>query len=217
MCTSIQNFFFDLDGTLVDSAPGIEFSVRAALAELGFDNSSANLRALIGPPIRIILQRLIGPAAEPQLDALESAFRRSYDSEGWRKTECYARVEQTLRNLSIRGCVLFVVTNKPRLATERILEKCGIRPLFREVLTRDAGQGFCSKRDMLCHLLQRYGLHAAACLMVGDTREDCDAANEAGMPAALVLHGYGQPAPRNRCRLLGSLAELVDAEERGAP
>src|ERR1041385_7217811 len=145
MRKSVRNYFFDLDGTLVDSAPGIALSVRAALAALRFPPPREEVRGLIGPPIRSILSRLAGPLDPAQLDALERAFRDSYDSAGWRQAGCYEGVPQMLRSLREAGKSLFLVTNKPIRAATRILEMQGIRTCFTEVLARDSAPGFASK------------------------------------------------------------------------
>jgi len=70
---------FDLDGTLIDSLPGIEFSIRAAMAQCGVRLKDIDLRSIIGPPIRVILGKL-AETADSDLIELEGAFRRSYDS-----------------------------------------------------------------------------------------------------------------------------------------
>ncbi len=59
-----RNVLFDLDGTLIDSLPGIEFSVDCALAECSLPPRRRELRPLIGPPIRAIFSQLLGRAAE---------------------------------------------------------------------------------------------------------------------------------------------------------
>jgi len=134
---------FDLDGTLLDSLPGIEYSARAAFAECGLAIGEIELRTLIGPPIRTILAKMAladttGGLSEEQLDRLVQAFRASYDSEGWRRTPHYAGAAELLRELCAQGKRLFVVTNKPRPISLRILEAGGTLGLFEEVVTRDS-------------------------------------------------------------------------------
>jgi phosphoglycolate phosphatase len=86
---SFRHAIFDLDGTLIDSLPGIAWSVGEALALCGLRPLTADLKPLIGPPIRSILAAVTGLGDAPSLDRLERAFRASYDAEGWRKTTCY--------------------------------------------------------------------------------------------------------------------------------
>jgi phosphoglycolate phosphatase len=79
----LQAALFDLDGTLVDSLPGIAFSVDAAIAESGLPVRRTDLRPLIGPPIREIFRQLLPQADALHLSSLEAAFRTSYDTGGW--------------------------------------------------------------------------------------------------------------------------------------
>jgi phosphoglycolate phosphatase len=183
----------DLDGTLLDSLPGIEFSARAAFAECGLTMGEVELRGLIGPPIRAILSRMgERELSESELDALEGAFRVSYDSEGWRMTPHYAGAAEALRKMKEQGTRLFVVSNKPRHISVRILEAEGTLGLFDEVVTRDSREpGFTGKVEMMRYLLQKWEITPEESLMVGDTIEDAEAACEVGTQFCLMTHGYG--------------------------
>ena len=110
---SLRHSIFDLDGTLVDSLPGITWSVEQALALCGLPPLAVDLKPSIGPPIRSILAGVTGLRDAPSLDRLERAFRASYDAEGWRKTACYEGAPDMLRRLRAGGIGLWVVTNKP--------------------------------------------------------------------------------------------------------
>src|SRR5205823_5753754 len=188
----VRAVLFDLDGTLVDSLPGIEFSVDCSLAECNGPQQHRDLRPLIGPPIRSILQQLAPDADNQQLSALEQAFRTSYDSEGWRKTVLHDGALETLTRLRMAGLGLFLVTNKPLTPTQKILDALGIAGFFTDVLCRDCKTPpFQSKQEMLQDIISAHRLSPAACIYVGDSFEDFRAASEAGLPVALVAHGYG--------------------------
>ena len=187
-----RNLIFDLDGTLVNSLPGIEFSVDAALAERNLRVRSSGLLHQIGPPIRKILLDLAGPLPEAELDALELAFRKSYDAEGWRKTLLYPGARQILQQARQQGSRLFIATNKPTLATGSILAALEVRPFFEEVFCRDSqNPPFPSKAAMIARLLSQAKLHLNETIYVGDTAEDFEAASAVGLSTALVSHGYG--------------------------
>jgi phosphoglycolate phosphatase len=192
MRSPVRNFIFDLDGTLVDSLPGIEWSVDLALESCGIRKRPLALRAFIGPPIRGILARAAGTSDEPTLDRLEKAFREIYDRAGWRRTRCEKGVRPMLAELQARGCGLWVATNKPALATGRILDNLKLADYFRAVVSPDTRKpAYHSKQEMLSALMAGSGLDAGECLMVGDTRLDAEAAALAGIACALVPHGYG--------------------------
>jgi phosphoglycolate phosphatase len=186
---AFRHIIFDLDGTLIDSLPGIEWSAREALAACGAGPLLCDLRPLLGPPIRMILAQATGIAAPHRLDAMERAFRNSYDTDGWRQTVCFPGVLETLEQLSADGASLWVATNKNRLATGKILSQLGIRRFFREVACRDSRTPvFSTKAEMLIDLIGRRGLAPSECLMVGDTREDRAAAEAAGIPCEILSH-----------------------------
>ena len=207
----MRQTIFDLDGTLVDSLPGIAWSVDAALRSCGMAPANRDLAPLIGPPVRDILATVSGATDAALLDRLERGFRASYDSGGWRRTACHAGVHEMLRRLSASGERLWLVTNKPRLATDRILRELKLAGFFRETLCRDSRMPvFACKAEMLRDLVQRRGMDREECLMVGDTAEDAHAAEAAGIACVIVPHGYGAPALPPGCRRIEGWQELQE-------
>lgn len=208
--SSPRHIIFDLDGTLVDSIPGIAWSVDAALRSCGLPPAGRDLAVLIGPPVRDILAAVSGVAEPDLLDRLERAFRSSYDSAGWRLTVCQPGVRGMLSQLLPAGVGLWLVTNKPSHSTAMILCELHLDGFFREVVSRDSRTPvYASKSEMLIDLLERRSLPRAACLMAGDTVEDWRAAEAAGIPCALVPHGYGGTLPPG-CRRIGGWRELLE-------
>jgi phosphoglycolate phosphatase len=209
----IDHVFFDLDGTLADSLPGIRYAVEEALAGLSVPRTCPDLRDLIGPPIRSILSVLAPQATEACLDRLERGFRLAYDRDGWSKTAAYPGALDAIAGLARAGKTLFLVTNKPRHVTLKVSELLRMRKLFSAILTRDSKEPpYESKGAMLRCILSLHGVHPATCLMVGDALEDCEAAAHAGMRAAVMLHGYGaRRVPRGRpgWRLVNGFEELA--------
>jgi phosphoglycolate phosphatase len=210
---TVDYVFFDLDGTLVDSLPGIQYAVEAALYESGIRPSEPCLKNLIGPPIRSILKQLAPQSTDADLERLEHSFRLAYDSVGWMKARTYGRAAEVLDELRQLRKEAFLVTNKPLHATEKILHMLGIAGYFTGVLTRDSRTPpFESKAAMLSFLLSQRGIESRRCLMVGDALEDYEAASQVGMQTAIVLHGYGAdkiPSGLPSCHRLNDLRKLV--------
>lgn len=203
---------FDLDGTLVDSLPGIEHSVDCSLQECNLPGRTISLRPLIGPPIRVILKTLVSDASERQIADLEKSFRSSYDSDGWRKTALCGHALETLCELKQTGFELFLATNKPATPTRAILRELAIEDFFSAVFCRDSRTPpFRSKGEMLLQITSQFDLDCEECLYVGDSPEDERAAEEAGMPIAIVTHGYGdreESVMQPSCPRLANLSEV---------
>jgi phosphoglycolate phosphatase len=183
---------FDLDGTLLDSLPGISYSIDVAFATCGLSRSDIPLRSLIGPPIRTILSLLCPSASEKDLTCLEKSFRTSYDADGWRKTYHYAGAVELLKKMRTWHITLFVVSNKPLHVSVKILKTAGTLPLFESIMTRDSrNPSYSGKSEMVSCLLAEHSLASNNCLMVGDTAEDAEASAYNGLTFYLMTHGYG--------------------------
>lgn len=193
--SKITNLIFDLDGTLVDSIPGIGSSLGEAFLSVGRQMPLADLRAAIGPPIGIIAQRLEPELSYNEIAQIERHYRSSYDNDGWRNTPLFPGVAETLQACMERGYRLFIVTNKPRIPTKKILQYLELESLFEEIVTRDSrSPAYASKAEMLQDLLEEHALTIETTVMIGDTAEDCDAAEVHQLRFICATYGYGSVA-----------------------
>lgn len=190
---AITHLLFDLDGTLVDSLPGIAFSAEAALAHVAPGRMTPDFLPLIGPPIREVFRRSL-PENNPEvLERLEHAFRESYDSEGWRKTRAYPGVTSVLAQLCDLGFVCRVLTNKPKLPTHTILHNLSLDRFFNEVITPESRTPRFSSKDEAALDFRRRCIHAEeGAFVVGDAEDDGAAAEACGFKFAAVTFGYGR-------------------------
>ena len=209
---------FDLDGTLLDSLPGIEHSVRHACQVVGVPCPEVDLRSLLGPPIRIILGRALRIEDERLLDRLESAYRAHYDTEGWNKTNCFAGAREMLETLKDQGRRLFVISNKPLRVSLQILQFERLESFFDRIYTLDSRlPPYGSKAEMIRDFLDVYEVSSLDCLMVGDTIEDVTASAVHGMAAAWMEHGYGAiPQDLHVLYRFRSFAEFLDVVAAGS-
>jgi len=214
--SKITDLIFDLDGTLVDSIPGIASSLREALLSFGRQMPLADLRAAIGPPIGIIAQRLEPELSEDEIVEIERHYRSSYDNHGWRSTPLFPGVNETLQACIKRGYRLFIVTNKPRIPTKKILQYLELESLFKEVVTRDSrSPAYASKAEMLQELLEKHALTLETAVIVGDTMEDCEAAQVHHLPFIYVTYGYGSVAsPQFFVERFADLQNLLGTDPR---
>ena len=184
---------FDLDGTLIHSSPGIFEGLRYTAARLGVPVEGQDLTPYLGPPLRVIFERLLpDPAMVPH--AVE-IYREHYARVGSRMCRPYPFVPELLAALRRQGVLLGVAT-------------CKLQPLAAEILGRQAlaGQFACiggtspdgrieSKAQVIRSVLAEpaFGRAAGAgrLLMVGDRKDDIEGAKACGLPSAGALYGYG--------------------------
>lgn len=192
-----RDIFFDLDGTLVDSFPGIEFSARTALAEIRPTCCAPDFRSHIGPPIREIFRRALGEESTEVLDALNAAFRRCYDGGAWMRTVAYPGVAETLTVLRRAGYRCHVLTNKPLLPTRRILQHLDLTPMFDEIIAPESRTPcFRSKVEAALFMRSHLGLTTGQGVVVGDSEDDHAAAETCGYKFIAVAYGYGDVAKK---------------------
>jgi phosphoglycolate phosphatase len=188
-----RTLVFDLDGTLIDSAPSILQGYAAAFAATGVTPQRAFTADLVGPPLRTTLKQILGRSDEAALDALVEAFKRFYDTEGFRASQVYEGIDSLLAELSAQSAPLYLATNKRWHPTQLILEHLNWTPHFRAAHALDGPQPpVANKGALLRWMVSAYGLQASECLYVGDRDEDGEAAEAAGMPFQRVPWGYGQ-------------------------
>ncbi len=188
------NLIFDLDGTLIDSLPGIENSLRAALARCqpGRTLAPGALCPRVGPPLAGIIAGLWPDLSPEEITALVAAYRAHYLAESCAATRAFPGAGETLLALCAAGKRLFLLTNKPRAQTALILGALGWRDLFAEVsCPDDPARPFARKEAGALALRARHALDPAATLLVGDAADDARAAAGAGFAFAGARYGYG--------------------------
>jgi phosphoglycolate phosphatase len=183
---------FDLDGTLVDSLPGIEASARYAIGHSSLEVSPTTLRECIGPPIADMFARLWPELPSFERQRLVADLRQHYDADGCLQGQIYPEVAETLARLQREGVEMFLLTNKPLAPTRRILEHLGIASHFRAVISPDSRTPpFEDKPAGAAHLAEAFALPASSTLLIGDGLDDLRAAMAQGWAFLLAGYGYG--------------------------
>jgi phosphoglycolate phosphatase len=190
---SYKNILFDLDGTLIDSAPGIEESFYFAYLNVYNKECPQSITTFIGPPIEQVLTAVNG---EDNLDIIRrfvDAFKQHYDNEGYKKSKLFNDVESVLEALLKNKLNIFIATNKRVKPTKLILKYLSIYKYFNGVYCLDMVEfKFKNKTDLITHILKTNSLVSKETIMIGDTMHDGLAADENKLDFALVEYGYGK-------------------------
>jgi phosphoglycolate phosphatase len=186
---------FDLDGTLIDSAPDIAAAVNELLGGRGLPSLSlALVTSMIGNGVEKLVERAFAASGTPLSNgAMEEANREMapiYLRHTTRLTRLLPGAAEALAQLHVAGVRLGVATNKPQLATREILLHFGLAERLGAIVGGDAVTRKKPAPDALLLALERLGTEPQDALMVGDSIADVQAARAAGMPVIIVRGGY---------------------------
>ena len=193
-----QALIFDLDGTLVDSAEDLRASLNVLLGELGLRPIKASeIKGMIGDGVpKLVEHALIKTGGDQeQKHALVARFLRIYEANAAVLTRCYPGVAKTLDALRSRHFRLAVVTNKPLIATEKILRALSLADLFLVVVCGDSLPQRKPDPAPLLDVARRLAIDVSDLLMVGDNIHDVEAARAAGIRSIAVTYGYHHRPP----------------------
>ena len=193
--SSYKYLFFDLDGTLTESAPGIMNSARYALAQYGItDVPDSTLRKFIGPPLMDSFQELFGFSSEKAREAMKK-YREYFAEKGLFENSVYEGIRETLTLLKSQGKHLFVATSKPEIYTNRILEKFDLTHFFEFVGGADVEETRSEKAKVIRYVVDEARLEEerqnGLILMIGDRKHDIIGAHKNEIPCCACLWGYG--------------------------
>ena len=202
---------FDVDGTLIDSAPGILNTLETVFRDMGVDLTNVNLRRYIGPPLRkSFAEHFSDPA---KIEEATERYRMIYHEKGSHEGGVYPGVPEMLRRLKDAGFTLCTATCKPTEVVTPILEEQGIAGYFAFVGGASMDESRDTKTDVIRHVLRQPALQGKRVLMVGDRSDDLQGAANCGLDAAGVLYGYGsreELVPFHPKLLVESCKELTD-------
>ena len=192
-----QAVVFDLDGTLIDTAPDLHAHLNAMLGELGRPLLDLEeIRPMIGDGARMLLKRGLeasgGLPDGKDLEMLFAEFLERYTAEPARLGSVYEGVIEALEKLAGKGVRLGMCTNKPQAPTDRLLDAMGLKRFFPVVLGGDVLPVRKPDAGHIRAVLDRLGANGRSAVMVGDSGNDVQAARAAAIPCVLVSFGYTQ-------------------------
>lgn len=199
--TDIRGVAFDLDGTLVDSAPGLTSAVDAALTDTGLPAAGvARVATWIGNGADIMMERALHwalghPPGDEQLREVRALFDKHYARTVETGSRLFPEVKESLAALAASGLPLAIVTNKPTAFIQPLLISLGIENHFSLILGGDDVVAKKPHPAPLFLVLGKLGLLPHELLFVGDSRNDILAARSAGCPCVGMTFGYNYGEP----------------------
>lgn len=201
---------FDLDGTIVDSAPGILASLAWTFEQLRMPvPPPAQMLPWIGPPILDSFRDLAGLDEDESRYAL-AIYREHYGEQGAFDAQLFPGVAEVLGELSEAGVPLSLATSKPESTARRILNHFELSGLFTEITGAGDDETRSTKAEVVEEALRRLAAHTELDrpVLVGDRHHDVEGGAVHRVPTIFVTWGYGAPA-----ETAGALAVASSVDE----
>jgi phosphoglycolate phosphatase len=209
-----RSVLLDLDGTLVDSQPGIFASCAAALRALGHDPGEAlEIKRAIGPPLEDMMQALLQARGDDRVAEAVLAYREHYGQIGLLESDPYPGICEALQDMRRAGLRIYLATAKRDVFARRILENLKFATYFDGIYGSVPGGKLDHKPELLAYILSERDICASHSLMLGDRRHDIAGAHAVRMRGLGVLWGYGS---RDELEAAGA-DQLVDRTADLAP
>ena len=210
---------FDLDGTLVDSAPDLHAALNQMLRERGHPALAlSQVKRMIGDGVPALVARALAASGADQRDVAKALprFLELYEANAARLSRPYPKVPETLVSLRREGYRMSICTNKPQRATVAVLRGVGLLPLFDGIAGGDRFPVRKPNPGHLLSLIAELGASPTASAMIGDNENDAAAARAAAVPLLLMRYGYARVDPESLSAdaLLDRFSELPGALDR---
>jgi phosphoglycolate phosphatase len=194
MAPAFTSILFDLDGTIVDSAPGITSTLAYTFEELGRPvPGPAELLAYVGPPILDSFRERAGMSIGEAAAAL-AIYRPRYLEVGALDSTVFPGVADVLKAVHAAGIPLSLATSKPETPAKLILSHYGMLGEFDVITGASDDEVRSSKADVVAEALVRLaaiGADLSRPVLVGDRKHDVEGAAANGIPTIFVDWGYG--------------------------
>lgn len=195
--SAYDGYLFDLDGTLVDTAPDINAALNHALQRHGYTGvDEAITRHWIGHGARVLIrqalqnQQAAAAASDTITDALLTDFIRYYEEHIADNSKPYPGVIDALKQLRRRGAKLAVVTNKLTTLSEQVLDALELTRYFESIVCGDSTDNPKPAADPALLACRELSVPVTRVLFVGDSATDVDCARAAGCDVVCVPDGY---------------------------
>ncbi len=215
---------FDLDGTLVDTAPDLIDTLNGLFAARGIAPVAyADARTMIGAGVKALIKRGLAAhhiaAAADEIDALFADYLERYAARIAARSRPFPGLDAALDRLAAEGYRFAVCTNKLEWLSVKLLEELGLTERFAAICGQDTFAVMKPDPGMLRQTIERAGGDPARALMVGDSVTDIRVARAAGVPVVAVDFGYTDipVAALDPDRVISHFAELPAAVQALLP
>lgn len=213
---------FDLDGTLIDTAPDLGAAANMMLTMLGGRPlAESRIPGLIGAGIDEFVKKVLresGVIADaPLLEMAGRLFRNLYGQRVFQLSRIYPNVMMTLHTLRIQGLTLCCVTNKERRFAQPLLELAGLSGFFQALLCPEYPADRKPSPSLLYSACSQAEVEPIDMLLVGDSRADIAAAHAAGCRIVAVDYGYHRDPPLEELRpdaIVSDVKEIMELSVR---
>jgi len=187
----INAVLWDLDGTVLDSRPGVFASATYALNTLKLPvPPDEELIEFLGPPIDIGFSKVCSVPQEAVEEAIR-LYREYYTGGGMLEAVIYDGIADVIQLLRAKGIDSYITTSKPQVYANRILKHFGIDMLFTGIYGAELNGDRAHKAEVLRYCMQQHSLSREETVLIGDRRFDVLGAREVGIPCIGILYGYG--------------------------
>lgn len=204
----MKQLFFDFDGTIADSAPGIIGALHYTMQEMQLpDKSDAEFQAFIGPVLTESLHQYYPQLDDATVVQAVKTFQVYYQRQGWREMTIYPTIPAALKSLQDAGYQLNVASAKPEVILKQVLPYYHLAQYFTGVYGATLDESIrSSKTAVLAYALEETGATPATSLMIGDRDNDVQGGHANGLRVLGVTYGFG-----SRAELIATGADAIVA------
>ena len=191
---NFTHLIFDLDGTLINSKPGLLNALRFVLKQMGLNHDpDVIIDRLIGPPIQQGMKEVLG-FNDKQIETSSRLFREYYGERGMYEGEVYAGIKILLEELVEQGVKLYVATSKHQVFLATILRHFELDQYFDDTEGAE-GSELQTKAELITNLMDRNRMKSSHSIaMIGDTKFDIVGGKANELTTIAVDYGFGDSA-----------------------
>jgi phosphoglycolate phosphatase len=213
-----ESVTFDLDGTLLDTIADLAEACRLMLDEIGaLPRTQAEVHSFVGKGMAVLVERCLTHAQAPSAEQLHvaiEAFKRHYLTVNGQFTQIYPGVIEGLQVWRASGIKMGVVTNKPGMFTEALLERMGMADYFDVIVSGDTTAHKKPHPEPILHACRLFNVRPERNLHIGDSSNDIHAAHAAGSLAYAVPYGYNEGVPVDSADYDALVSDLLAAYQQ---